>query len=590
MITYYSQGWDSAEQFASWSYTATNTSKTWVLNEKPFTSNSEPFTVVNDTSKSSLCLPYGKNQNETATSPAIEIKPNSVLEFYSYANAGFLLYGSWTLNVIEGETTTKLLNQFEWAQKNAYDGQRWVKFSIDLDAYVGKKVKFSFNYKGDQGEDVAIDGFAIKQNNTSPNAVISIFEGEQVHFTNMSTGGATSCNWTFAGGTPATSAEQNPVVTYSKAGTYDVMLTVGNGTTTVTAKRAGYVVVKQQAPVARIGMPAEAYLSPFKAAFVPVNVPVTFRDLSTGNPTEWKWVFQNTDITSSTEQNPTVTYLDKGRFSVGLTAKNAAGQSNDVLTYAVQAGGAQYVWNISTEENTNLSKIDLGWYGNYAGSNWLGMRRFAEQYKAPLADATIDSVAVYFASNATVSPDSTIVLTVNAVDDKGNPGQILGTTSIKASQIKYSDDDYLATVFKLAQPVKLSKGQKFFVVVGPFPHATDEATYKTDDIAIFCLRRPVGGKCTTWHELEDQDENGRSLGTYSWLPNTDDPVSMAIAPVVTYDALSTAVTTVEQSNPSNSKIVAIYTLSGMQVDSMEPGHIYIVKRADGTASKVKIVK
>ena len=57
-----------------------------------------------------------------------------------------------------------------------------------------------------------------------------------------------------------------------------------------------------------------------------------------------------------------------------------------------------------------------------------------------------------------------------------------------------------------------------------------------------------------------------------------------------YDALSTAVTTVEQSNPSNSKIVAIYTLSGMQVDSMEPGHIYIVKRADGTASKVKIVK
>ena len=94
----------------------------------------------------------------------------------------------------------------------------------------------------------------------------------------------------------------------------------------------------------------------------------------------------------------------------------------------------------------------------------------------------------------------------------------------------------------------------------------------------------------TKHELEDQDENGRSLGTYSWLPNTDDPVSMAIAPVVTYDALSTAVTTVEKSNPSNSKIVAIYTLSGMQVDSMEPGHIYIVKRADGTASKVKIVK
>ncbi|WP_288309467.1 hypothetical protein [uncultured Prevotella sp.] len=38
--------------------------------------------------------------------------------------------------------------------------------------------------------------------------------------------------------------------------------------------------------------------------------------------------------------------------------------STDVLQYAVQTGGAQYVWNISSEENKSLEKITLGRYGN----------------------------------------------------------------------------------------------------------------------------------------------------------------------------------------------------------------------------------
>ena len=546
-----------------------------IVMEKP-----EKSVVINDMSSYNATMMKDESHNWVATPEAVEkYGYYTPLREFEWSTVPLIAFG------FAAKANKK---NFRAARNNfipAYEN----RFDDNLNQVEGQKVKFQFNYNYG-GEDLALDNFALKVLDEQSAEAIHIFEGDSITFISTSLGDPDSLQWTLDGATPPASTLKTVTATYAHSGSYDVTLTVKRGTESNTITRKAYVVVSQQAPTAIIGLPEEGYESPFVGVFVPVNVPVTFRDLSTGNPTEWKWVFQNTDITSSTEQNPTVTYLDKGRFSVGLTAKNAAGQSNDVLTYAVQAGGAQYVWNISTEENTNLSKIALGWYGNYAGSNWLGMRRFAELYKAPLADATIDSVAVYFASNATVSPDSTIVLTVNAVDDKGNPGQILGTTSIKASQIKYSDDDYLATVFKLAQPVKLSKGQKFFVVVGPFPNATDEASYKTDDIAIFCLRRPVGGKCTTWHELEDQDENGRSLGTYSWLPNTDDPVSMAIAPVVTYDALSTAVTTVEQSNPSNSKIVAIYTLSGMQVDSMEPGHIYIVKRADGTASKVKIVK
>ena len=48
-----------------------------------------------------------------------------------------------------------------------------------------------------------------------------------------------SWNWAFEGGTPASSNEQNPVVTYNRAGSYAVTLTVGDGTDSDTKTRMG---------------------------------------------------------------------------------------------------------------------------------------------------------------------------------------------------------------------------------------------------------------------------------------------------------------------------------------------------------------
>lgn len=49
-----------------------------------------------------------------------------------------------------------------------------------------------------------------------------------VQFTNESTGDIQDVLWVFEGGTPATSTEMNPIVTYNQAGQYDVTLTVSN--------------------------------------------------------------------------------------------------------------------------------------------------------------------------------------------------------------------------------------------------------------------------------------------------------------------------------------------------------------------------
>jgi len=69
-----------------------------------------------------------------------------------------------------------------------------------------------------------------------------ICEGSSINFYDESFG-ATSWNWTFEGGTPATSVEQNPTVTYNTAGVYDVSLEISDGNTTISLTKPDYIIV-----------------------------------------------------------------------------------------------------------------------------------------------------------------------------------------------------------------------------------------------------------------------------------------------------------------------------------------------------------
>ncbi|MFN7690074.1 MAG: M43 family zinc metalloprotease [Bacteroidota bacterium] len=61
---------------------------------------------------------------------------------------------------------------------------------------------------------------------------------------NSSLGAATSWNWTFPGGSPATSTDQSPVVTYATPGTYSVSLTVSNANGSNSVTKNSYVTVE----------------------------------------------------------------------------------------------------------------------------------------------------------------------------------------------------------------------------------------------------------------------------------------------------------------------------------------------------------
>ncbi len=70
-----------------------------------------------------------------------------------------------------------------------------------------------------------------------------VCSGSSVQFNDISTGGVTSRTWTFEGGSPASSTSANPSVVYANAGSYDVSLTVSNGSASNTITLTDYITV-----------------------------------------------------------------------------------------------------------------------------------------------------------------------------------------------------------------------------------------------------------------------------------------------------------------------------------------------------------
>jgi PKD repeat protein len=67
--------------------------------------------------------------------------------------------------------------------------------------------------------------------------------GETVTFSDYSYHAPSGWDWTFQGGSPATSTNQNPVVTYNTPGTYEVVLTATDGTNNATQTKTSYITV-----------------------------------------------------------------------------------------------------------------------------------------------------------------------------------------------------------------------------------------------------------------------------------------------------------------------------------------------------------
>jgi len=155
--------------------------------------------------------------------------------------------------------------------------------------------------------------------------------GGQAIFADESTGAPTSWEWTFEGGDPASSTQQNPPpVSYYDTGLYGVTLTVTNPAGENTMTMTNFI---------DVGFPPLAEFNVVSSPNIVAGDSVVFEDASLYNPTSWTWVFEGGTPDSVFGQNPPpVYYYTTGLYDVTLMAENDYGLSVSHLYDLVDVG------------------------------------------------------------------------------------------------------------------------------------------------------------------------------------------------------------------------------------------------------------
>ncbi len=151
-----------------------------------------------------------------------------------------------------------------------------------------------------------------------------------VNFEDTSTGDPTVWSWSFPGGDPVSSSEQNPTVIYNAVGTYEVSLTVTNDFGENTVSETEYIVV-EDVPTAGFDFD------------IMMDGTVEFTNTSTGGTT-YDWDFGNTEM--SMEESPIYQYTESGMYTVVLTATNSCGSSTTEMEVDITITGIEDFENI----------------------------------------------------------------------------------------------------------------------------------------------------------------------------------------------------------------------------------------------------
>lgn len=143
------------------------------------------------------------------------------------------------------------------------------------------------------------------------NYINPICKNESVTFNNSSAFSPTSFLWTFEGGIPSTSTDQNPSVVYAQVGTFDVTLTVTNVNGSNSITLPDYVLVDSKPEV--------------NFNYSSNNFTVSFnQNIINGSAFSWSFGDGNTSI----QMNPSHTFSNAGTYTVVLTDQNNCGVSS----------------------------------------------------------------------------------------------------------------------------------------------------------------------------------------------------------------------------------------------------------------------
>ncbi|UFH56090.1 M43 family zinc metalloprotease [Spirosoma sp. KNUC1025] len=157
---------------------------------------------------------------------------------------------------------------------------------------------------------------------------------------------------------------------------------------------------------------------------------IKFTDLSSGFPTRWQWTFEGGTPSTSTEQNPTVTYNQAGVFSVTLVASNAIGSSDPLVrTKYIEVLNAGLCNEMTNFNGTPTVLRESNGTGYVAGQNSHRSQAVSEFFQNRLGYTNLAGATLKFGvAKAARGAATESVVTVTVWNGRGfqnGPGAIL---------------------------------------------------------------------------------------------------------------------------------------------------------------------
>lgn len=193
----------------------------------------------------------------------------------------------------------------------------------------------------------------------------TVCAGSTVNFTDESTG-ADSYEWTFEGGTPSSSTDQNPSITYNTAGIYDVTLEITNlGGNTKTETKVDYITVLET--------PAQAGTPEGDDAVCTGQIyNYSIEEVLYSEDYEWELTPADAGILSPNDDMAELTVDDEwvGDFTIRVRATNMCGEGewSDYLegtvatspsVYSLEGGGGYCLDGDGVEITLSGSESDV---------------------------------------------------------------------------------------------------------------------------------------------------------------------------------------------------------------------------------------
>ncbi|GAB4045974.1 M43 family zinc metalloprotease [Spirosoma litoris] len=167
---------------------------------------------------------------------------------------------------------------------------------------------------------------------------------------------------------------------------------------------------------------------------------VKFTDLSDGFPTSWSWTFEGGTPATSTDQNPTVTYTQPGKFKVTLVTSNALGTSDPLVrTEYIEVLNSGLCTDITNFNGTPTVLRETNGTGYVSGQNSHKSQAVSEFFANKLSYTNLAGATLKFgvakAAKGT-STESIVTVTVwNGRGFQGGPGAILGQKDVPLKDI-----------------------------------------------------------------------------------------------------------------------------------------------------------